>query len=354
MHDIEQLIENVRENERIARKFFEIERCILSIGRCDQFVSTLTREVQKQFNVPYVWVNLINEAPLAHLAENLEKTPDLRDRVIFGRRSTMIDVIGSGSKTILINSGIQACNDVIPVAFRDIITSVAVSPLTIDGALVGLFCQADSDPSRYDPHTKDTFLLDQLAIKISICLSNVAAREKLEYLATRDSLTGLLNRRQLELMMEREFSRARQQGRDLTVVFLDCDAFKSINDTLGHNCGDDVLEYIAKRLLKHVHRQGLAFRFAGDEFVFVLPGRSYEQALQIAESLQEYLQSNPLHYKSNLVPITISYGGASVRQDSPQNYKQLLKMADERLYNYKNNRKRLVPTKVFKFLNRIK
>ncbi|MFI8619584.1 MULTISPECIES: diguanylate cyclase [Marinomonas] len=354
MHDINELIDNVRHNEAIALKFFEIERCILSIGRCDQFVSTLTKEVQKQFNVPYVWVNLINEAPLSHLIDTLEKTPDLRDRVLFTRRRVMIDVIKSGNKTVLLNHNLAACSEIIPPVYRDIISSVAVSPLTIDGELVGLFCQADSDSTRYDAATKDTFLLDQLAIKISICLSNVTAREKLEYLATRDPLTGLLNRRQLELMLDREFSRSKKQNRDLTVVFIDCDAFKSINDTLGHNCGDEVLEYIAKRLLKYVHKQGLAFRFAGDEFVFVTPGKSYDQALLIAESIHEYLQSNPLRYKSNLVPITISYGGASVISDTPTSYKHLLKLADERLYNYKNNRKRSVPTKVFKFLNRIK
>lgn len=354
MHDINELIDNVRHNERIALKFFEIERCILSIGRCDQFVSTLTREVQKQFNVPYVWVNLINEAPLSHLIEALGKTPDLRDRVLFTRRHVMIDIIKSSNKTVLVNNDLAGCHEIIPPVYRDIISSMAVSPLTIDGELVGLFCQADSDITRYDAETKDTFLLDQLAIKISICLSNVTAREKLEYLATRDPLTGLLNRRQLELMLDREFSRSKQQQRDLTVVFIDCDAFKSINDTLGHNCGDEVLEYIAKRLLKYVHKQGLAFRFAGDEFVFVTPGKSYDQALLIADSIHEYLQSNPLKYKSNLVPITISYGGASVISDSPTSYKHLLKLADERLYDYKNNRKRLVPTKVFKFLNRIK
>lgn len=354
MHDINELIENVRHNEGIARKFFEIERCILSIGRCDQFVSTLTREVQKQFNVPYVWVNLINEAPLSHLIESLEKMPDLRDRVLFTRRRSMIDIIKSGNKTVLINSDLHQCREIIPSVYCDIISSVAISPLTIDGELVGLFCQADSDSTRYDATTKDTFLLDQLAIKISICLSNVTAREKLEYLATRDPLTGLLNRRQLELMLDREFTRTKQQKRDLTVVFIDCDAFKSINDTLGHNCGDEVLEYIAKRLLKYVHKQGLAFRFAGDEFVFVMPGKSYEQAILVAESIQEYLQANPLRYKSNLVPITISYGGASVLSDLPSNYKHLLKVADERLYDYKNNRKRLVPTKVFKFLNKLR
>ncbi len=77
-----------------------------------------------------------------------------------------------------------------------------------------------------------------------------------------------------------------------------------------------------------------------------------DYGLQIAESLSEYLQSNPLNYKSNYVPITISFGGASVGEDNPKNYKQLLKIADERLYHFKNNRKRFIPTKIFKFLNR--
>ncbi|MCV2401546.1 GGDEF domain-containing protein [Marinomonas sp. C2222] len=354
MHDINELIDNVRHNEEIARKFFEIERCILSIGRCDQFVSTLTKEVQKQFCVPYVWINLIPEAPLSHLVESLEKLPDLRDRVLFTPRRSMVDIIKSSNKTILINSDMPQCLSIIPETYRHIVSSVAISPLTIDGELVGLFCQADSDSSRYDATTKDTFLLDQLAIKISICLSNVTAREKLEYLATRDSLTGLLNRRQLELMLEREFIRSKKQGRDLTVVFIDCDAFKAINDTLGHNCGDEVLEYIARRLLRSVNKQGLVFRFAGDEFVFVVPGKSSDTAALIAEKTQEYLQANPLRYKSNLVPITISYGSASMLSDKPNNYKHLLKIADERLYDYKNSRRRSVPTKVFKFLNKLR
>lgn len=354
MHDIHELIDNVRRNEQIARKFFEIERCILAIDRCDQFVSTLTKEVKAQFNVPYVWVNLINEAPLSHLMETLEKMPELCDRVMFTKRRFMIDVIKSSNKTVLVNSNLNQYWDIVPGMYRHVISSVAISPLTMDGELVGLFCQADSDASRYDAATKDTFLLDQLAIKISICLSNVTAREKLEYLATRDPLTGLLNRRQLELMLDREFTRSKQQDRDLTVVFIDCDAFKSINDTLGHNCGDEVLEHIGNGLLKFVHKQGLVFRFAGDEFVFVMPGKSYEQAVGIAESIQDYLQSHPLRYKSNLVPITISYGGASAITDSVNSYKQLLKVADDRLYDYKNNRKRLVPTKVFKFLNKLK
>lgn len=352
MHDINQLIANVRENEHIARKFFEIERCILSIGRCDQFVSSLTKEIEDKFNVPYVWVNLINEAPLAHLIDTIERVPELSDKVIFTRRTYMVNVIKSGAKTILINTNIEDYKSIIPSTYHGVVASLAVSPLTIDGALVGLFCQADNHVERYDPKTKDTFLLDQLAIKISICLANVSAREKLEYLATRDALTGLLNRRQLELMLEREFLRSKRGQRDLTVVFLDCDAFKTINDTLGHDCGDEVLEYIGQRLLRHVRKQGLAFRFAGDEFVFVLPGKGLEYGLQMAESLSEYLQSNPLNYKSNYVPISISFGGSSMEEDHPQSYKQLLKKADERLYHFKNNRKRFVPTKIFKFLNK--
>lgn len=354
MHDINQLIENVRENERIALKFFEIERCILSIGRSDQFVSTLTKEIEKQFDVPYVWVNLINEAPLAHFVETLERVPELFDRVIFTRRTHMIDIIKSNSKTVLVNSNMDKYRPITPPVYYEVVRSLAISPLTIDGALVGLFCQADSNAERYNPITKDTFLLDQLATKISLCLSNVTAREKLEYLATRDALTGLLNRRQLELMLDREFTRSNKGERDLTVIFFDCDAFKAINDTLGHDCGDEVLAYIAQRLLRHVHKQGLAFRFAGDEFVFVLPDKSLEYGLQIAESLAEYLQSNPLNYKSNLVPITISFGGASIGEDSPTAYKQLLKIADERLYHFKNNRRRFVPTKIFKFLNKMR
>ncbi|MEL0615158.1 GGDEF domain-containing protein, partial [Marinomonas arenicola] len=69
---------------------------------------------QKQFNVPYVWLNLIKQATLSHLIDTLEKTPHLRDRVLFTRRRVMIDVIKSGNKKVLLNHNLAACTENIP------------------------------------------------------------------------------------------------------------------------------------------------------------------------------------------------------------------------------------------------
>ena len=109
------------------------------------------------------------------------------------------------------------------------IQSIAVAPLSLDGDIIGSLNQADFSPLRFKPGI-DTSLLEQLALKVSLCLSNVTAHEKLRFLAYHDPLTGLLNRRVMEVVLKREFARSKRYSRPLSLVFIDMDYFKQIND----------------------------------------------------------------------------------------------------------------------------
>jgi len=185
----------------------------------------------------------------------------------------------------------------------------------------------------------DTTLLKQLATIVSICLSNVMAHEKLNYLASRDSLTGLLNRRVLEQILKREVERALRYRTPVAVVFVDLDGFKKVNDQYGHKVGDDFLKYVANRLLMMTRGSDVVARFAGDEFIIVLPGTSYQYAREFAERMQNYFSNHPLAVDGGAsIPISLSFGISCVEEGTSDSAESLLQRADKMLYEAKKNK----------------
>jgi diguanylate cyclase (GGDEF)-like protein len=211
---------------------------------------------------------------------------------------------------------------------------MAMAPLSLDGEIIGSLNQADFSPERFSPGI-DTSLLEQLAVKVSLCLSNVTAHEKLRYMAFHDPLTGLLNRRVMETVLQREFNRARRYKSPLSVVFIDLNDFKAVNDTYGHDCGDDMLQFLGSNLVKMSRDSDVVARFAGDEFVLILPETTAENAEHLMERVCTYLKDTPLKVGPKKITCTISYGVACTRDPLLRDPAALLKAADERLYEAK-------------------
>ncbi|MFC1813924.1 GGDEF domain-containing protein, partial [Thermodesulfobacteriota bacterium] len=163
--------------------------------------------------------------------------------------------------------------------------------------------------------------------------------EKLKFLAYHDPLTDLLNRRVMEDVLKREFTRAVRYKSSLTVVFIDLDDFKTINDTYGHDRGDDLLKHVAKLLIDRCRETDVVARFAGDEFVIILPETSPENAERLIFRLMKDLSKYPLKKRGVTIPISISYGVASTKDTSIKNHQQLLKKADQKLYLAKKDKK---------------
>jgi len=186
----------------------------------------------------------------------------------------------------------------------------------------------------------DTFLLEQLAAKVSLCLSNVTAHEKLEFLAYHDPLTSLLNRRVMETVLKREAGRAKRYEMPLSVVFLDLDYFKAVNDTFGHETGDKLLIHLSRNLEKKSRETDIVARFAGDEFVIILPETDDAQAEALMNRITLHLDENPLTQDETTIPVATSFGIASMTDINPDEdaASQLLKKADERLYVKKEAR----------------
>lgn len=162
--------------------------------------------------------------------------------------------------------------------------------------------------------------------------------QKLTKQARRDSLTGLLNRAAFEERMSEEVARAQRYGRHLTVVMFDVDDFKSVNDRLGHQAGDQVLVHVARLLQASFRLSDPVFRYGGDEFVALCPetsGAVIETALKRIQNQQTVLGGEAEFLRS----VKISWGIASLPTDAVSAF-DLIQVADQRLYQLKRNHHR--------------
>ncbi|MCJ8508375.1 PleD family two-component system response regulator [Rhizobium lemnae] len=163
-----------------------------------------------------------------------------------------------------------------------------------------------------------------------------SVRQTIE-LAVTDGLTGLHNRRYLDNHLKTLFNRAAARSRPLSVCITDIDRFKSVNDTYGHDIGDEILREFARRIRSTVRGADLACRYGGEEFVVVMPDTDANSAASIAERLRGIIEAAPFALPSGgALNITASLGIASFTAgiDTPE---QLLKNADRALYEAKNS-----------------
>jgi diguanylate cyclase (GGDEF)-like protein len=173
-------------------------------------------------------------------------------------------------------------------------------------------------------------------------LKNLVLFQEVKRLAIRDGLTGLYNYRHFWEMLAREVEVSRRYGRPLSLLFLDIDDFKAINDTLGHPQGDVVLKSLAAYLERSARHADVVCRYGGEEFVVLLPQTSLEQAGVLAERLRLGISQNPIDLAKSKQRITVSIGMAQL---GPQmDGEALVKAADNALYRAKQAGKNRVCT----------
>jgi diguanylate cyclase (GGDEF)-like protein len=162
-------------------------------------------------------------------------------------------------------------------------------------------------------------------------------REALRVRATRDALTGMLNRASILDVLEKEMSRSSRELQPLSVLMLDLDRFKQINDTRGHLAGDAVLRDAATRMQMCIRRYDSAGRYGGEEFLFVLPTSDLNGAWTEAERVREAIEAAPFHVFSEAMQVTCSIGVASRGWNGADDTAALLREADRALYQAKDS-----------------
>ncbi|MCK5736733.1 MAG: GGDEF domain-containing protein, partial [Spirochaetaceae bacterium] len=159
---------------------------------------------------------------------------------------------------------------------------------------------------------------------------------ELERLAREDMLTGLLNRHSWNIAADTELIRLSRHNRFASVIYLDLDYFKKVNDTYGHAAGDKVLMSVGEILKAGVRRPDLVGRYGGEEFVIFLPESNPEGALEVAERLRADLEAAVIESGGKRIPLTGSFGVSGCLITADINLETLVNQADKALFEAKH------------------
>lgn len=169
------------------------------------------------------------------------------------------------------------------------------------------------------------------SLRIQDITEELEIRSRLQQLSTLDSLTGLFNRRYFDTTVGIEIERSSQDNQQLSLLMLDIDFFKKVNDTHGHDVGDKVLVDISTLLKNEIRSNDIPCRFGGEEFILLLPETNMENAIKLAERIRKKIKKSEI----GGIFITVSIGISSVDITATKGSDELLKIADTQLYRAK-------------------
>jgi diguanylate cyclase (GGDEF)-like protein len=219
--------------------------------------------------------------------------------------------------------------------------AVIAFPLSCRGRRVGALVALDREPSIREPRLAAATLraVRVLLEPASVALDNAQLLKRAEALSVTDDLTHLYNSRYLNLVLRRETKRASRSGRPLSLLFIDLDGFKAVNDTHGHLCGSRCLVEAAAVIRSSARETDVVSRFGGDEFALVLPDTGGEGAFAVGERIRERIAAHRFLAGDGLdIHLTASVGVATL-PDVAASAEELVQAADKAMYHVKETGK---------------
>jgi len=213
-----------------------------------------------------------------------------------------------------------------------------ISPLICQNRVVGVLNLADKTDGVFD--SVDIALIELLSQLIGASIGNVKLFEKMQRQASTDGLTGLVNHRTFYEILEKELWRSRRYGGHISLIMVDVDNLKKINDTYGHRAGDKVIKEISRRIKGCIRQIDTAARYGGDEFAVILPNTVLSDAKIVAERMVEAVASHPTSWHKMQIPLSISVGLGEYGANT--NPEDITSRSDEALYQAKQAGKNTV------------
>jgi diguanylate cyclase (GGDEF)-like protein len=339
---LETLLYEARQNESKMRRFDQFQRQLIGANSLLELIHLLLSEYKLAFGVEFATLALVDRE--YEVTRILETDPG-NDAACGGLTllrspATLVALYGEKRTPYLGAFDAprhQAFFDAPPGA----ITSVALMPLTRHGELIGSLHSGSTNPERYIDGCGTDFL-ERLTNITAICLENTLSQERLKLLGLTDALTGVQNRRYFDHRCMIEVGHARRHKHPLACMFLDIDKFKNINDTYGHQTGDEVLMKVASFIQAHLRVGDTIARYGGEEFVVLLPQTDMHLASQIAERIRGCIAEENLCANSgHPINLTISIGISMLSIEDPavenqQLAERMVSAADKALYQAKH------------------
>lgn len=207
--------------------------------------------------------------------------------------------------------------------------SCAAFPVWIYGEMIGsvVVCAKESDAFLIE----EVRLLTELARNLAFGITALRGRNRIKELSITDQLTGLYNRHQINETLESEIERSGRYAHPLSLMLMDIDWFKDVNDTHGHQVGDQILQEFANILERERRSMDVTGRWGGEEFIVILPGTSLDSATQVAERMRKVIEKHTFPVVERK---TASFGVATFHENDTMDH--LIERADDALYRAKN------------------
>jgi len=206
-------------------------------------------------------------------------------------------------------------------------------PLAVEGEILGCLSLNSDEPNAFD--AQDLQFLSVIGYQMAASLKHFQRFSSVKNMATYDTLTGLYNRRYFEERLGVEAEKSFYSGVPLSLVMVDLDHFKKVNDTFGHTEGDEILCKISSLLKNSVRRKDTVARYGGEEFILILPEAGLEQSFVIAERIRQSVEKTLFEVERAQVNLTLSMGISNFPSHRVKSKEELIKMADQALYDAK-------------------
>jgi diguanylate cyclase (GGDEF)-like protein len=321
-------VENARlfsEEQRRARHLSflnNISKTAISSEDAEQMMAGIVREIQKNFRYDHIGIGIMDYATkdIEIKAEAGTASQTLGRRIPVGS-GVVGKVARTGVSALVQNAGPGQLAGVLPES-----RAVLCLPITYGETLLGVLNVESRDENAFAP--QDVLILNTLADLLATALHNSFVFQKLQTQSITDGLTGIKTRRFFWEALSSEWKRASRSGRAFSVVLIDLDKFKEVNDSLGHLEGDLVLARVGRLLEQKCRQSNVVARYGGDEFIILMPETGMEQAQALAERLRVWMATDPMLEEHK---ITGSFGVASFPIHG-FSMEDLIRVADSGMY----------------------
>ncbi|MGA7629214.1 MAG: diguanylate cyclase [Terriglobales bacterium] len=321
-------VENARlftEEQRRARHLAflnSISKMAISSEDAAQMMADIVREIQKNFRYDHIGIGIMDYATkdIEIKAEAGTTSQTLGRRIPVGS-GVLGKVARTGVSALVQNAGPGQLAGVLPES-----RAVLCLPISYGETLLGVLNVESRDENAFAP--QDVLILNTLADLLATALHNSFVFQRLQQQSITDGLTGIKTRRFFWEALSSEWKRASRSGRPFSVVLVDLDKFKEVNDSLGHLEGDLVLARVGRLLEQKCRQSNVVARYGGDEFIILMPETGIEQAQVLAERLRLWLATDPMLEEHH---ITGSFGVASFPVHG-FSMEDLIRVADAGMY----------------------
>ncbi len=254
-----------------------------------------------------------------------------QEKKVFNLKGTLLDIVVKNKEPFYLSDVRNYRAPIMPFK-TDNVGSVFVLPMLYEKDLLGMLTFLSDKTDALNPYQIE--IIEVLGNQASTSIANARFHAEIERLAITDGLTGIFNHRHLQERLSQEFSRLERFSEPLSILILDIDHFKEINDTYGHPVGDSVLKVVVDVIKKTIRNIDIPARYGGEEFAIILLGTGAHGALNIAERLRKAVMNRTFSAENQTFKVTVSIG-ISTRPNDGKRKEEIIEKADKALYHAK-------------------